>query len=386
MSYKRFLFLFLFFLGLCACLIFGFFFYLSRIYEHNTYSEIVQRQIKKNSLYGTALNNFPVPYFFELIKQRQPEILMVGSSRSGWFKEKYFNTSFVTTPKASDTLMQMESFLNEVMNIYTPKIVIMEFDPWLLLQKPRISSNISKGESGKSINLFKIYSVAKLVARKNMVYLNPFKDNLLKNPYIDFDSLGIFALTMGNGFLKDGSYFHGSTYFGKKNILDRNFQLSIWQIDNGQGPFRWAKAYDGENIVVFKRIVKELKKKKIIVIPIIMPISPLVYQKSYGLYPDKYAYWKKLSDNAKKLGIYDFLNPFSINTNDCEFLDGVHPGDVASARVLKKIGEENPAFAKYLNMKEINWAINNRAGHVYSGQDFGPYKEVDFLGLGCKKH
>lgn len=370
----------MFFIGFLLLLLFG---YLSRIYEHNSYAEIVERQVEHNSIYGTALNNFPMSYFLELIKQRKPKILMVGSSRSGWFKEKYFNVSFVTTPNASDSFPQMEAFLNEALRYNKPDVIMIEFDPWLLLQDPNLETPYCfPQDDEKAINLSKIFIAIKLILKNNMI----FDCSLNTNPYTDYDSMGIYAIKLSRGQMMDGSFFHAPTYFGYGNALDKKFQTSLWKIRNGYGAFSWGDKINQKNIFLFQRIVKNLKSKGIKVVPIVMPLPPTIWNETYGKHPNKYVYWKELEDNAKNLGIYDFLNPSSIDTNDCEFVDGVHPGDVVSARVLKKIGKENPAFMKYLNIKEINWAINHRSGHVYSGRDFGKYKEVDFLEIGCKKH
>lgn len=389
MSYKRFLLFFFISISLCGLFLFSFFFYLSKIYEHNSYNEIVERQIENNSVYGTAFNNFPMLYFLELTRQQTPKVLMVGSSRSGWFKAKYFNCPFVTTPNASDTFFQMKVFLDKVLQFYTPEVVLMEFDPWLLLQNLQDLQLEKKkffiGDE-KSINFSKIYTSMKLLVKDNMPIINPFNTLFLKNPYTDYDSLGAIAMEKSFGFLRDGSFFHAPIYFGYGKVVDKKFSASLWKIKNNQEVFRWAKTYNRENLAILEKIIKDLKDRGIIVIPIVMPLPPTIYKETYVKHPNRYAYWKELSDNANKLGIYDFLNPASVDTNDCEFLDGAHAGDVASARVLKAIGERNPAFAKYLNMKQIDWAIQNRSGHVYSGKDFGKYKEVDFLELGCKKH
>lgn len=386
MSDKKFLFSFFVIIGVFSLIFFSFFWYLSRLYEHNSFSEIVKKQIEKKAIYGTAFNNFPKIYFLELVKQRQPEILMVGSSRTAYFKEKYFNTTFVTTPNSSDNFSQMEVFLDQVLTIYKPKVVLIEFDPWVLLAKPSDEKFVWPIKNEKAISLSKIYRTITLTLQDKMAFRNPFGDRININNYTEYNSLGILAVSKSFGYMHDGSLFDPPRFFGYGRSRDVGFKSSIWAIEIGQGAFQYATKYNPKNIEFYEKIQKKLKNLGIRVIPIVMPLPPIIWNEAYVKHPNKYAYWKELEDNAKNLGIYDFLNPSSIGTNDCEFTDGIHPGDVASARVLKKIGEENPAFMKYLNIKEINWAINHRSGHVYSGRDFGKCKEVDFLEIGCKKH
>ena len=69
--------------------------YLAANYENNSYSDIVKRQIKNDSIYGTSLNQNTFSYKLELIKNVAPKIIALGSSRIMQFRKEDFNTSFI---------------------------------------------------------------------------------------------------------------------------------------------------------------------------------------------------------------------------------------------------------------------------------------------------
>lgn len=135
MRYRIFLILYLgFFLSFIAITTL-LFLYLGLIYEHNSYEAIAKRQIKNDSLYGSALNENYFSYRLAMIKLQKPDILAIGSSRVGQFKAKYFKHSFYTAANAANHLEEMQQFIDEVLKIYTPKVVILGLDPWWFNKK-----------------------------------------------------------------------------------------------------------------------------------------------------------------------------------------------------------------------------------------------------------
>ena len=66
---------------------------------------------------------------------------------------------------------------------------------------------------------------------------------------------------------------------------------------------------------------------------------------------------------------------------------GLHGGDVTYARMLAQIGEINPEVRRYLRSDFIADYISQYKGHA-GGTVLAMHpelKEVDFLGLGCRK-
>ena len=103
---------------------------------------------------------------------------------------------------------------------------------------------------------------------------------------------------------------------------------------------------------------------------------------------EKYQYIDDLKAKLKELGIYyyDFTNARLLGSDDCEFVDGFHGGDLTYAKILKYIYDKDPSIREYINISYLERVISN-----YKGIAFIPdarvtsLPEIDFLKLGCNK-
>lgn len=64
--------------------------------ETMTYAEVAARQQQARALYGSAFNQNNFRYKLELVRQRRPAVIALGSSRVMTFREESFRTSFAT--------------------------------------------------------------------------------------------------------------------------------------------------------------------------------------------------------------------------------------------------------------------------------------------------
>lgn len=383
MGYRKFLFTFLSIILFFVAIVTMFLFYLNGIYEHNSYENIVDHQIKNDAIYGSALNENYFKYRLAMVKKIKPEILMIGSSRAGQFRKKFFNTSFLTTANGANTLREMEYFTKEVLKIYHPKVIIFIVDPWDFNPKyPNYQQAKYQGLSGTDIGFEKIFLSLKYIVERKMPIINIFNKHSYFNATTGYSSMGIRSIVAGDGSFPDGSYMASSLIYNADYSTDREFLDTLKRIRNGENLFAWSKQIDSQRVMEFQKMIDQVRRNNIEVISIVVPLAPRVYQEMQKE-KEKYAYIEQIKNEVGNLKF--LLNPAIIDTNNCEFLDGFHPGDVAIARTLKKIGEEDKAFGKYLDMQEINLTIRNYAGHVYSNESKTGIKEIDFLRLGCTK-
>lgn len=368
-----------FFLFLCATL----FVCLNRIYEHNSYDEIVQHQIETNAIYGSALNENYFKYRLAMVKRIKPDILVVGNSRAGQFKSKFFNTSFLTTPNGSNTLREMVFFVDEVLKIYRPKVMILIVDPSDFNHRfPNFQRAKYQNISGTDIRFEKIVLSLKYFI-EGKIFIDSILSKNVVNSLNGFNSMGIRAISLGEGSLPDGSYIFSSLYYGKKQSDDLQFNKSLKHVHEGYYFFSWGDKIDIARVQEFKKLVERIESCGIDVVVITPPIAPIVYKEMMDINREKFSYIKEV-EKLKKINFY--FNPFLLQSNDCEFRDGIHPGEVTIARVLKDISKTDIVLKKYLNMRIINSTIEKYAGHVYADSNPSGLQEVDFLGLGCKKH
>ena len=84
--------------------------------------------------------------------------------------------------------------------------------------------------------------------------------------------------------------------------------------------------------------------------------------------------------------VADFHDPRSLQTSDCEFIDGMHGGDLLYAKMLQEIARRDPRLAPY-----VDEAYIAKVAHDYSDLAMIPKKDItsepetDFLKLGCRK-
>ena len=81
----------------------------------------------------------------------------------------------------------------------------------------------------------------------------------------------------------------------------------------------------------------------------------------------KYGYLDDLHRRIQDLGDvgFDFFDPNSIGTNECEYMDGIHGGPVMWARILRQIADKSDDKVKALiDTATINTTIERYAGRV----------------------
>lgn len=387
MSYKKFVHAYLLALCITAILILGILYYLSKVFEHNSFESIVKRQLDKNSIYGTALNENVFAYKLELIKQRQPKIIALGSSRVGQLREGFFNNSFVSASNAMNTLKEGRYFLEEILKIYKPEIVILGLESWFF--NP-LFPNFKEGEyfniTGTNLSGTKLLDILHLIYKKQFFQLHYLVENdFITNPYSNLDSLGLNAMYNGRGFFKDGSYLYGEIFTTKPH-KDAHFQDTLQRVEKGLSQFVYASHMDMSRMDDLSAMLDMLRANHIPVIIFFPPMAPDIYRAMQEK-PKHYAYINEVFATLKRENIhfFNYFDPTILRDDNCEFLDGFHGGDIFYARMLRDMAQKDDEIARIANMPYLNTLIATQAGKVFSKDSVSQLKEQDFLQLGCKK-
>lgn len=386
MKYKKFVLSYFMILLIFGLLLAGIFYYLSRIFEHNSFESIVKRQLNHNSIYGTALNENVFGYKLELVKQTKPKIIALGSSRVLQLREKFFRDSFVSAGNAMNTLKEGRLFLEEVLKFYKPDIVILGLDIWWF---NALYPNYETGEyfniTGTNINMTKILDTAKHIYDQQLPFQYLLDNHFIANPYSNLDSLGLNAIYNSRGFFKDGSYIYGEIFKDEKD-KDANFTDTLLLVTQGISRFAYASHIDVKRMQDLFDILNLLRKHNIQVVIFIPPLAPSVY-KAMQDKQEKYAYIDELFMTLQNNQIYffNYHNPAVLKDDDCEFLDGFHGGDVFYARILADMAQNNEILQPYVNIPYLTELIHTHKGRVFSQDSISDLKEQDFLNLGCGK-
>jgi len=365
--------------------------YLESNFENNTYSDIVERQITNNSIYGTALNQNTFSYKLELIKKIKPNIVALGSSRVMAFRKENFNTSFVTAGGGMNYLNEGYKFLENMYQFHKPEYIILGLDFWWFNDDFNQPEYFPYHENdGKNISTTKIYKTLSWLT-SGKVGVSPFANtsssNKIKNKYTNYDNLGFSAISTSDGFRSDGSRFYSKTVFGLEKSEDEKFSNTFKRISDGHSRFEYGNELSKDRVDIFNKILQIIKDNNTKVIVLIPPIANATYSKMEGY---QYAFIDRFRELVKSINVenYDYHNLSVITRNDCECVDGFHGGDVVYSRILKDIYENNSSISKYIDIANVNNSINLYKGNalVVNSDNIFKNQEVDFLKLGCMKH
>lgn len=361
--------------------------YLSLLYEHNTYREIVERQMQKNSLYGSALNENYFSYRLEMIRAKKPEIVILGTSRAGLFREKFFNTTIVAATNGANTLNELDLFVEKMLELHQPKIAIINLDPWWLIDKsPNYSKASYQDLTGRDITSEKIKNIIAFFWNKKIPLSLEFLNNgFLSNPYTVYDSLGLRAIEKSDGSLSDGSTLYGSLIYGLGEFQDERFENTLMRIENQIAPFYYAQKLEQDRLDKLIEIKKKLEQKNIYTIIYISPIAPTVYSNIKEKYFSEFSYLELLQPMADKYGIFNFFNPSSLFATNCEFYDGFHAGDIVYAKMLLNIAQRDKIVSSVVDRDFLTMLIATRGDHAFALEHKKGMREIDFLRIGCRK-
>ncbi len=170
----------------------------------------------------------------------------------------------------------------------------------------------------------------------------------------------VFLIT-DSGFGPDGSLFRlvsqgdADPTAGIKN----RSQSDIAALRRGQGRFPTDCRVSNKNMALIGMLGTELAGRGIDLIVIAPPITSALLRAVEKI-PAANAYmttWRRRIKEAWPQ-TYDFTDPRSIGSSDCEFYSGIHGGEVTYARIFRALAESgNKRLARMLNVKNLNRII-----------------------------
>ena len=384
---------YLFILSLCLSIapLFGLFNYLFLVnsQEFESIDQIVKNQLNTGALYYSAIRHVNYPYKLSLFKQTKPKIVAVGTSRVFQIRGDYFNVPFVNMGGTMQSLREGQQLFKDMVAIHKPEVIILGLDPWYF-GSGKVYMAGDHDSTGNEFQMDMIFLPCDWLL-KGKVSLPYYGQVLLgKNPG-PFPTIGVFAGIYQEGFYQDGSFYALGRAVGLHKIADhRRFANTLDFINKGMGAFNYDQTVNQERMREFVSLVEFAQREKIRLIPFLTPLPGQILDIMAKM-SDKYAYIDELKLKLPELckSHYDFLDPRSFGSGDCEFIDGEHGGEIMYLRILQEIGRDPASgLSPYLNHARIAAGIEQYRGKTMVPPSFykQPYAEPDFLGLGCKKN
>lgn len=363
--------------------------FLKKSYEFTSVSDIVDNQLQTGGLYLSAVNTAEFQYKLELYKRMKPEIVALGSSRVLQFRQHHFKKRFLNMGRTI-TALEDQEIINEMMRIHKPEYILFGLDHFWFNIPPNKSFPNNKNR-GTELNPYKIFIPLKWImddkiTATQFIQIAGGADRVAG---VDTLSYGVAARHGTGGYAKDGSHYYYSEITaaprgGEKKGFS-HFEKLIEEANTGY-------AFPGDSIKSEKwRLVAEImdtiQKNGVKIIVFLPPVAHPVYKKIIN--SKKFGYISELKTFGQKFNVpfYDFLDPRSLTMDQCEFLDGIHGGEIVALKMLLTFAADRPnEFGRILDKAKLLSMVQKYGGRVLI--PVGPaenIREVDFLGLGCPK-
>jgi len=338
-----------------------------------------------------------------MIERLNPNIIILGSSRVLQFRKYMFSKEMINAGQAMNSIIEGITLLNSLL-FHNNEVVIIGIDPWWFAttnQYDISKDGIEKLPPTKKLIGELIFN--KISTRKEnqisfsdaitfyrWIYEKKFTSKMFFNPFFDSFSknIGVRGRFEIDGYGPDGSYYYIQRISGdEKDFDDVKFNGSLSKINSYDGQYGYELSLNDHSLNNFKFLINALHRKSIKTILYFPPLAPDVYAKIISL-SGGYTFLNEIKKELfdKNIKFFDFTNPDIINSNNCEFLDGLHPGEITSARILLKLAQVDSSFKDYIKYDNLDYLINKYKGHAFVPDiDITHETEVDFLQMNCNK-
>jgi hypothetical protein len=343
--------------------------------EYLPMEEVISKISDTYGYYGPALAQKTFYYKEHLYRRVKPEAAALGSSRVLQFRGESFRVPFTNIGGMSG-LEETIEIAHDLFPANAPRLLILGVDFWWFNPandgiKPKRSP-----EDARMTVADLLQPAAWLVTGK----ISPGEATDIVSG--DIPDVGISAITRKDGFDRFGAYHYTSLWTGDRESDDAHFKNSLGRIDKGAGVFIHGGKASEAGLKKFAAFLDELAAKKIHVVLFLPPLAPTVLDAmgKNGGYAYMHPAEKAVRDMAlrRKIPFFDFHDIRALDSNDCEFTDGIHAGQAATDRMLLRLAIGDGEVRKAVRLPETAAEILRGKGRA-SLLDDG----TDLLQLGC---
>ena len=349
----------------------------------------VEAQQEGFALYGPGWgleDRQRLAYGIRLHAARKPAVLVLGSASAGQFRQPLFSRPVVNMAGTASSLPELAAALDQALAVHRPEVVLIGIDFWWFapawdahpLRRADLPAEGAGYLDGALRRPWQWLLQGRISLRQ---FLSPLWLGMRK------DRFGARAQCLGDGFGPDGAWYPFSLL---KAALppEPGFAGALRRLDARIGEFAPCPAGPGEaHIDAFADVYYRIKGRGML--PLVY-LSPLASPLSSRLKADPGAYRHlfglKQALAARGIDLLDASAPETCGIQDCEFLDGLRMGEVASCRLLREFANARPELLAYVDMERVSRTLNEWPGHAFVRDErIDPGFETDFLGLGCRK-
>ena len=333
--------------------------------ELDDLEQIVKAQQQTPSLYN-GLSQGLAAYKYEGYRQRRPEIVAIGTSRAMQIRDYFFTKPFYNLGGLVQGQSQTFALMDQLILKQPPKTVIFAVDFWTFCTqkkefppfiRPTGAFHDGQGNPSNALMLLRLFAEGRLSSED----IRQIAEHLFSPLQRALPRTGISTLLSDGGFGPDGSLFSllSTNSIDTSSDIEARSQIQIKALNRGGGRFTPNCAVSNESLSHLAMLGTELANQGIDLIVIAPPITSALL-KAVTSSPAANAYMSQWRQRLKEAWpqTYDFTDPRSIGSSDCEFYDGIHGGEVAYARIFRTLAKSGTERLKQiLNVKNLDQVI-----------------------------
>ena len=358
---------------------------------------LVRLQHETRAIYGTGLHDNRREHRIEIVRQRQPEVIALGSSTALDMRQEYFTRPFACACQAMDSIDDGEVFVEAMLRAARPKVVLFALDFWwFTTRRPQIREPL-RTDGAVQMTRRKLQRPTDWLREGTLSfedYLRLLAGARDLGGATRHPKVGVMAIKRDLGIRADGSEMSGIRLTPAAFDFYAKARAEIGEapafvLRNPGTRFGPDNALVPERLAALRRVLDRLEAagaKTVLLLPPVAP--PLVRAMAASA---RHGYLRQLDRQLVALGVeyYNFQDPATLGAADlCEFADYNHSGNTMHMRMLQAVLQRNPAsaLAPYVDRARIAAGIRRFAGRtVASFDDEALAGEVDYLGAGCRR-
>lgn len=345
-----------------------------------------QMQQNADISYSSALFYRPRPYKIERARLTKADIILLGSSRAMQFVAAPWKAATYNAGGAMRDLESGEIFIDSLFEVHHPKRIIISLD-WWWFSKTRRPDAPSDALPDTPLTLHELVQPAVwlwdgTLSRQEL-------GTLLFHPDALKPAIGLPAQFRHAGWDRFGHYDYGDQLAEQAGGPDIGFAETLKDIQrpskrNDRAP---SNGFSDDAWQRLEALVKRMQDTGAEVILILPPVAGPVFD-WIAAQPEPNLV-KEVQRRLPTLPAltFDFHDPKVLGTDPCEFVDGIHGGEVTYLRVLDAIAADPSAdLESAVDRQLVARLIAENAGRAsLKHDDPGRQPEADFNSLGCRK-
>jgi len=338
--------------------------------EFTTLSSVIEaQQGSPDILFSLAYSSVNKTYKKMLLQEREAEIVALGSSRVGQFRNQFFLApeKFANASNAAVDIQEMTDFVRNLDPDSSVRLLIVGFDQRHFDPHDHLPSEV------EHVTLFeRVKNI--LSGQWKKVYVDymhhKFTLTQLSRAQAESADVGVLALINKNGFLPDGSYYEGKIIgdAARLEVLSAAIVEERSKLERVQRQFQYQGPASEESREKLRTFLEVCRDRHIDVIAILPPYAPALYPQratdadAPGFAGDELS--RSLADVFAEFNVqlFDYSNARTVGIQDSEFADILHGTDKAYLRILIDMAKRSTIVDKVVDQAALEKTLKNTEG------------------------